>query len=171
MDTPPETDEHAYPLFQVPTDKFMALSICSFGVYTIFWTYQMWKRIADHEHEDISPFWRTFFAPIWNFWLFGDIRRLAAVEGIDAGWNPAALASLYILVTLMLRLPEPLSLLGFTSVLAYLPVQQTAADLNDRFAATVTEPRNDRYGAAGIATVVIGGLLLLLVIVGTLLPH
>ena len=163
-------DSERYPLFQVSTSKFLVLSICSFGIYDIYWTHQQWKRIADATGAAISPFWRTFFSPIFNFALFDRIEDVALEHEIVVTWRPSVLATVILLFSFALRLPDPWSLIGLAFFAPIIPVQATVETVNDRVAATVTETRNDRYGAGGIATVVIGGLLLVLVIVGTFMP-
>ena len=32
------------------------------GIYNIYWSYKNWQRIKSRSREDISPFWRAFFA-------------------------------------------------------------------------------------------------------------
>src|SRR5262245_7614259 len=48
---PQQPELHAAPavpplsLFPVATHKFIVLSICTFGLYELYWCYQNWKRL------------------------------------------------------------------------------------------------------------------------------
>jgi len=53
-----QTDLRAFsssrlPLFPVATHKFIVLSICTLGIYELYWCYQNWKRIkaASRPHQ------------------------------------------------------------------------------------------------------------------------
>ena len=52
-----------------------------------------------------------------------------------------------------------------------IPVQQAAQRINETSSRLATEGRNNNYSSANIATIVIGGLLLVLVVVGTVIPE
>jgi hypothetical protein len=158
-----------FPLFPVATHKFILLTIFSFGIYEVYWFYQNWKRIADRSNEAMSPLWRAIFSPIWGFSLFGHIRDLAAAEGVATRWSPTVLATLYLIPHLLFRLPDPWWLIGFTSVLPMVPVQQAAQRLNERQAAS--EDPNHRYSGKNIAVICVGGLLLSLVVLGMTMPE
>ena len=45
------------------------------------------------------------------------------------------------------------------------------ATQRERYTGSVVEPRNDRYSAANVVTILIGGLLLILAVVGTFMPE
>jgi hypothetical protein len=47
--------------FAVSIPKFIVLSICSIGIYDLYWFYKNWQLVRAREQSDISPFWRAFF--------------------------------------------------------------------------------------------------------------
>lgn len=51
------------------------------------------------------------------------------------------------------------------------PVQQAAQRTNERYAAVITEERNDSYSTANVALIVLGGLALILAVVATFMPE
>ena len=53
-----------HPYFPVATHKFVVLSICTLGLYDLYWFYQNWQRVRRRTREDLSPFWRAAFAPL-----------------------------------------------------------------------------------------------------------
>jgi hypothetical protein len=95
------------PLFPVATHKFIVLSICTFGIYELYWCYQNWKRLKTSSGENLSPFWRAFFAPLWGFSLFKRIRAEAVSAGVPVEWNSGVLATFYLVLTITWRLPDP----------------------------------------------------------------
>ncbi len=98
--SPQQTDSlvaasfHQLPLFPVATHKFIVLSICTLGIYELYWFYQNWKRLKATTNDKLSPFWRAFFAPIWGFSLFKRIRAMSVSAGVPVEWSSSALASI-----------------------------------------------------------------------------
>ena len=160
----------ALPLFPVATHKFIVLSICSFGIYELYWCYQNWKRLKEASGEDLSPFWRAVFAPIWGFSLFKRIRDVALSAGVPIGWSSGVLATLYFVLNMTWRLPDPWWLINFATFMSMLPVQRAAQHTNERYAGVATERRNDSYSAANIALILLGGLAVILAVAGTFIP-
>jgi hypothetical protein len=160
-----------YPLFPVATHKFLVLSLCSLGLYQLYWFYQNWTRLKRASGERLSPFWRVAFAPIWNFFLFRNIGEVAAETGVPFGWSWHALALAWLLLTGLTRLPDPWWLISFGSLLALLPVQRTAQQVNERYAQGVAEPDNRSYGAANVVWILVGGPLLIFGVIGTFIPE
>jgi hypothetical protein len=163
VDSPPPAST-APPYFCVATHKFAAMTICTFGIYEFYWFYKMWKSIRDTTDEKLSPFWRTFFAPIWAFQLFRDIEGRAIAEEVPANWSPGMLAVAYVVAQFLWRLPDPWWLLSMLAFVPMLPVQRAAQAINRRCAPS-SDP-NARYSAANIIGLVVGGLVLSLVILG-----
>ena len=160
-----------FPLFPVATHKFILLTVFSFGVYEVYWFYQNWKRIAETSNEAMSPFWRAIFAPLWGFSLFGHIRDLAASEGVVTRWSPTVLATLYLLLHLLYRLPDPWWLICLATVVPMVPVQQAAQRINERKLDVASEDRNHRYSGKNIAVICVGGLMLSLLVLGMFIPE
>ncbi len=159
------------PLFPVATHKFVVMSLCTFGIYELYWCYQHWDRIRVASGESMRPIWRAIFAPLWAFSLFRRIRYVAHSAGVPAGWSAGALAGCYLVLNIMWRLPDPWWLISFASVLPMIPVQRTAQRVNELHVTNSTEGRNDRYSAANVTMIVIGGLILALSVIGTFLPE
>ena len=156
----------AYPFFPVATHKFVLLSLTTLGFYQLFWCYQQWKRIQIATGESISPFWRAVWAPLWGFSLFARIHRRGVVEGLEVEWASGFLGTVFLLLSMMWRLPDPWWLIGYFNFLAVIPVQRTADQVNAR--ARSSESPNRHYGAANVLTIIIGGALVLLAFLGTL---
>ena len=159
----------AIPQFAVSVSKLTVMSLCTFGLYELYWCYKQWDATRRREQEVLSPFWRAVFAPLWAFSLFPRIQELTAKHGVPAAWSGSGLATAFLLLGATSRLPDPYWLVSFLSFLPLVVVQRSVNTLN---ATVVPEAeRNDRYSGANIVVIVIGGLLLLLAVWATLFPY
>jgi hypothetical protein len=165
-----ETDAHrATPQFAVSLTKLAVMSLCTFGFYELYWCYKQWDAVGRREQEKLSPFWRAFFAPLWAFSLFPNIQQLTAQHGVPATWSGSGLALAFLLLGAASRLPDPLWLVSLFSFLPLLVVQRSVNTLNATVATSAE--RNDRYSGRNVVVIVIGAILLVLVVWGTLLPN
>ncbi len=78
------------------------------------------------------------------------------------------LALVYFLLHIGYRLPDPLWLISLLSFIPLLVVQRSVNELNRAVAPEA--PRNASYSGLNVVGIVLGGLMLLLAILGTLLP-
>lgn len=139
------SQEPVPPLFAVSTRTFILMSLCTFGLYELYWCHQNWKRIRIASGEDLSPFWRTVFAPLWGFSLFRRIRTRAEAAEVPILWNSNLLATRYLLFAMARMLPQPWSLTGLFGFLAIIPVQRTAQRINAHLAVTGLAPDSPAY--------------------------
>jgi hypothetical protein len=156
-------------LFPVGLHKFVVLSLCTLSFYSLYWCYQNWWRIRERTGEQLSPFWRAVFEPFWVFSLFGRIRHHAAQRGITAAWNPTVLGLGYLFFCVMGSLPDPWWLVGLAGFIPFLPVVQTIDQLS--VGEVATESRNEAYSGANVATILIGGAIVLMVVAGTFMSE
>lgn len=156
------------PQFAVSSFKLIVMCICTFSLYELYWAYKQWEAVRTREGEELSPFWRAVFAPLWGFRLFPRMQGLAATHGAPATWSGTGLAVGYLVLHATWRLPDPWSLLSFLSLVPILIVQRSINELN---AAVAPEaPRNAQLTGTNIFIMIIGGSLLFLSIVGMFLP-
>jgi hypothetical protein len=165
----PWTPQTRHEFFPVAVHKFVVLSLCTLSFYSIYWCYQNWWRIRERTGERLSPFWRAVLEPFWVFSLFRRIREHAAGRGVTAVWNPTLLGLAYLCFCAIGSLPDPWWLVGLGGFIPFLPVVQTIQRLNDGEAAT--ESRNDAYSGANVATILVGGAIVLLVVAGTFMSE
>lgn len=157
------------PFFPVSTFKLVLMSVCTLGVYELYWFYKNWQLVKARDGSDIYPFWRAFFGVFFCYSLFTKVRDHGHP---DVGSNrlPAgALAFGWIVATLMWRLPDPYSMCSLLAFVFMIPVQMTANRIN-----SAVEPEHDRNGRLtwlNWVGVVIGGLVVALAIVGSFLPE
>lgn len=157
------------PFFAVSLLKIVVLSICTLGLYELYWFYRNWQLIKDREATDISPFWRAFLAVFYCYQCFSRIRDFGAANGIRPGISAGVLAAGWIITELAGILPDPYWLSGFFAIVFLLPVQAYANRVN-KVAAPQHDP-NSRFTPWNWVAVVVGGLLFALMVVGLLFPE
>ena len=155
----PGTNTSSVPLpyFEVGLGKFVVLSVVTWGFYDIYWAYQQWNRIKTRTPENLSPFWRAFFAQFWGFSLFKRVRSDASAEGVVVDWNSGFLGTVYLLIVVLWRLPDPWWLISLLSFLPLIPVVQAISALHDK--REPTRDRNSRFSGANVGGVVVGGVV------------
>ena len=165
--------------FEVGTQKFLVMSVCTFGFYALYWFYENWKAVGDARRRlglsgrlgTINPMLRAVFAPLWAQALFREVRDAARAAGLEVAWRPWALASGYVVANVFYRLvapfyplPDQAAILSMTSLLFLVPVQRSMQAVNRAHGA---EPgRNTGYTNANLACIAVGGAVLILVLVG-----
>jgi hypothetical protein len=153
------------PYFEVGLGKFVVMSLVTLGLYELYWVYSQWRHIKLRTMEDLSPFWRTLFAPLWGFSLFEHVRADAIKQGVPIGWSSGSLGLAYLVLSAAWRLPDPWWLLSLVSFLPVIPSVRAIAAVHDKLA----EHRdgNSRFSAANIAGVIFGGIVLVLAVLGS----
>src|SRR5437868_13160050 len=101
----PAAEPEPLPWFQVSPRKFGIMSFFTWGIYTAFWSYKQWLQIKLATGEDLSPFWRAFFGPLWNFALFARVKEHGRLSSVAVSWNTKLLAVAFIVMTATLFAP------------------------------------------------------------------
>jgi hypothetical protein len=171
--TPPNTSlelpEGQPAFFAVSPLKLVVMSTVTFGIYQLFWFYKNWKLVKKRTERDIMPFWRAFFGVLFCYSFFCEVQDETASRGISFPSHPALLAACWIVLAIMWRLPDPYWFICLLSPLVLVPVQNTTNRLNAVVAPS--HDRNARFSGWNIAGVVIGVILIVLCVIGTLLPQ
>ncbi len=157
------------PFFAVSLLKILVLSICTLGLYELYWFYRNWQLIKERESVDISPFWRAFWAFFYCHQCFSRVREYGAANGIRPGVSVGVLSAGWIITTLTGTLPDPYWLIASLSIGFLLPVQAYANRVN-KVAAPQHDP-NARFTPWNWVCVVVGGSLFVLAVVGLFMPE
>ena len=155
--------------FPVSKSKLIVMSLCTYGIYEIYWFYKNWKLIKERHGRKIRPFWRAFFSVLFCHSLFKSMRDSGETHGFGSDINPGWLAVGYLGLSVAWRLPDPFWLVSMFTFLPLLPVQNLANNINTKIAPTAN--RNDRFSGKNIAVIILGGMLGLLALLGTFMPQ
>lgn len=120
--------------FPVSLLKLFVLSIATGGLYQLYWFYRNWKYVKARNSSAIMPFWRAFFAPIWFFPLYRNLKsdsreRFGKVLLPEVPWV-ILLLLLYIFLNVMGSLGDFFVLLRLLSVLCLLPFANYILHIN-----------------------------------------
>jgi hypothetical protein len=152
--------------FAVSTGKLVVMSLMTLGLYEIYWLYKHWQLERDATGEDLSPFWRAVFGPLFAFSLFRRIRDAALQAGADTALPSTGLAVGYFILMSTWRLPDPLWLVSLLSFLPLMPIQAAVRRINAKVAPEA--PLNDRFTLANVMIIVLGTLALFFAILGSI---
>jgi len=149
--------------------KLTLMSICTFGLYELYWFYKNWVLIKVRTGTKIMPFWRAFFAPLWAYSCFRHIKNSAGENNIPESLSIGLLAIVYFIAQALWRLPDPFWLISLFSFALIIPANNVALKINNQL---ITDfQNNDQFSGWNWAAIVLGGLLFLLGIIGTFLPE
>jgi hypothetical protein len=152
---PTQRDTGGQPRFYpVSTAKLIVLSLCTVGLYQLVWFYKTWKQEQERTGEDLSPFWRSVFAPLFASSLFTRVQEQATELALPSSYSSLALAVAYFALGAAWRLPEPYNLVALLAFLPLLPVRATVAAINAAKAAPQLPSYSLRFrdfvGVAGL---------------------
>lgn len=167
IEAPPvEPVPDKYTFFQVGPFKLAAMSLCTLGLYNVYWSFHQWSRIRERTGESLSPAWRGLLSPIWNFSLFARIQAAADAEDLPREWSPILMGAAYLFLPVASAAPLPVGLVGFLSFVPLVFVQQTIVRISQTEEAK--ESPNDAF--SGLDIFAIMGAWVLLVLLRALVP-
>lgn len=106
----------------IPVWKFALFSIASMGFYEFYWNYKSWKFFKEKDNLEVSPFWRTFFMPLFMSSLFDRFSDMLKKEGHHVNYPTAILIIFWIWINTTTIWKEPIWLLAHLSFLSFIPV-------------------------------------------------
>jgi len=164
--------------FPVSRTKLIVMLLVTFTLYELVWFYKNWALIR-RRGEPVIPVARAIFAVFFCYSLFDRVRSRAKPLGLrlSAGWLATGWIVLTVTGNMLDRLISPevspavyamIIVLLFASGAFLLPVQNAINAIN-RAEVPDHEP-NDRFTVWNWLWIVVGGLLLVLVVLGSLVP-
>lgn len=157
------------PYFPVSTTKLVVMTLCTFGLYEVYWFYKNWSLIKKRDSLEIMPFWRGVFSVFFCHGCFKDISAGEEKAGLQKSFNYDAMAIGWILLTVLWRLPDPYWLVTNLAVLFLIPVQTAANEINRTV--SPNHELNSSYGGWNIFGIVVGGIMFALSLVGAFMPE
>ncbi len=153
------------PLFEVARIKLALLSIATFNFYQIYWCYRHWKVLRDRSGDDVSPIFRSIFAPLFLGSLADRVRQKQIFHDIETSFQPNILWGSYFLLNVAGWLPEPYWIIAMLSFIPLLVVQKEANRLHRHLGFPVA---NRNFGIAGVVLLILGAVLWFFALLGLL---
>ena len=164
-----ETEAFETPLyFPVSILKLIVMSVCTMGIYDLYWFYKNWKIIKEREKIGVSPFWRAFFAYFFCYSLLKTIRTTAQSLNLNRSIAAGQLAAGWIIFTLLFSIPGPFSLLTYFAGLFLVPVQRLVNEIN--ISETPRLDANTRFTPWNMVAILVGGIWFVLLAAFSFLP-
>lgn len=160
-----QSDNISPHFFPVAPRKLIIMSICTFGLYEIYWFYRNWKFLKEKKGLNISPFWRAWFLILFCYSLFKNVKNYADEKGIQTTFSPGGLAAALIVISITSRLPAPLWLISIFTFIPLLTVQTSINKLNND---QLEEVINREFSGWNIFGIIVGVIAWALVILGIL---
>lgn len=156
------------PFFPTSPKKLIVMSLCTFGIYEIFWFYKNWKFLKEKHNLKVSPFARAVFSIFYCHSFFKIVKEYSKQHQIQSDYKPATLTAGFILLNILYKLPDPFGLVSFLSFIPLLPVQKTINVLKDTL---VPEAEiNSKFSGWNIVGIIFGVLWWAAMILGFLVP-
>src|SRR5690606_32772147 len=152
--------------FPVSLWKLTLMSVCTVGLYQVYWFYGNWCLVKRRERRGLSAPWRSVLGILFAYPLF---RRISRAAGNHPRLAFVAVLAFLLWVGLSLAAyaPPPWAVVSLASVVPLLPMQAAANAVNTRAAPNHTP--NSRVQGWNIVALVVGGPLALLNLLGLVL--
>ena len=152
--------------FTASTLKLVLMSVCTLGLYELYWFYKNWVLIKNREDSTIMPVWRTIFAPFWGFVAFEVVKKAAVERNIKTNLSAGWLGLAYLLISIVANGPDPIWLISTFSFVPLMLFNSLAIEV----AASVdpSYKQNDNFSPWNVLAIVLGGILMILLVVTTL---
>ena len=146
-----------YDYFSVGPLKLAVMSVCTLGIYEIYWFYKNWQHIKQRKRSPLDPLLRALFPWLWIFSFVAYLREHAEELGLAVKLSPLWLGLSYWLPLFAWQLPEPYWLISGCSFLPLLYIQQGMEKIMRRGGRPIKKfYRFNRWNGLGI---VLGGAL------------
>ena len=131
----------------VRIDKFVILSLFTFGLYEVVWLYRNWRYVQESEgNSAIMPFFRAAVAPFYYHSLLNRLQFLGKRE-------KAGLAAAFFFLVASWRLPDPY---GLVSSLSFLPLLPAVKAINLKNSESWTQVPSFGWRRRSVAALTLG---------------
>lgn len=112
----------------ISLNRFIFLSVISFGLYPIWWIFEAWRFFMQKDKLDIMPAARAIFAVFFIYSLFNRIQNYAEAYGYRAKFSSALMCIGYIGGSMLAQLPDPYWLISVAAFVFLIPAFQALND-------------------------------------------
>jgi hypothetical protein len=107
--------------YLVSVNKFVLLSVLTFGLYEIWWQYKVWRFFQQKLQWDIMPAMRALFGIFFLIPLFNIIQSSANEKGYNSTYNSVLLYIGFLLSSLIAQLDNIFLFISCISVVFLIP--------------------------------------------------
>jgi len=105
----------------ISVPKFLLLNFLSFGLYSIWWMYHVWRFLKYENKLDVMPVWRAIFSIFFVYSLFKRILNFAwQLNTKTDTYSSVLLATLFVTLNILAQLPTPFWLISLLTGLCFI---------------------------------------------------
>lgn len=148
----------------ISVNKFIVLSVLSFGLYELWWIYKSWRFFQQKDKLDIMPAIRAILSIFFLISLFNRIKNFANTTGSKSSYSSVSLFIGIFLSNLLVLLPDPVWLLSTLNFVFFIPAFTAlnyAKQNSKNLSVTIQADYNGRQIAVIIAGIILWALVLL----------
>jgi hypothetical protein len=150
---------------KINLNKFIFLSIMTFGLYEIWWVYKSWRFFQFKEETNILPTIRTIFNIIFLIPLLNKILEFSKSLGYKGNYNSVLLYIGFFLSGFLVYLSKPLLIISLFKFIFLIPAYNALIYAFDNCPGyKFTEQKS--FNVRQIFLIVIGSIFWFLVLVG-----
>lgn len=158
----PESSDGFY---AVSNTKLVMLSVLTFGLYEVYWSYKQWQFVKKEKDLKVTPWARGLFCTLYAYSLFKHIFGLAKEAGDKSSPSAGWLAIAYFILVSMSRLSGWGWIISFGSVLTLIPAQNRINLLWSKKHPDETTVTS--FSWKEVIVMIIGSIILLLTLLGS----
>ncbi len=165
VETTTNSTDYQYHFFTPSTLKFVTMSICTSGMYQLYWFYKNWFVIKK-SGKQCSPILRALFAPLFAYACFKYIKESMRKNKIDMNFPIGILTISYFILVASSKLPTIYGLITFLNFLPIVIANRVAIATNK--AQSPNFNSDNRFTGWNWLAIIAGGLFFIAEIAGTL---
>jgi hypothetical protein len=134
--------------------KLALMSLCTSGIYDLYWFYRNWKLYKQRTGLRIRPVERAIFTIFFAYSMFDDICDKAGSSGVQKTFHPAMLALAYVSIFVTTALPTPLGYISYATFIPLIIANELAAAVSRANDPDFVE--NNRLSIGNLIAIVLG---------------
>ncbi|MEX3023946.1 hypothetical protein AB3569_17675 [Acinetobacter baumannii] len=152
---------HIENLKVISVNKFIFLSLISFGLYPIWWMFKAWRFFLIKDKLNIMPAARAIFFYILLYSLFNRIKTYAKEQGYINDFSSGWMYLGYLITSLLVRLPDPYWLISLCSIIFLIPAFKALNYAQKQIETTI---KQEKFNTPQIILIIIGSIMWLLIL-------
>lgn len=157
------------PFFPTSPAKLAVMSLCTFGIYEIFWFYKNWKFLKEKHNFKIRPFWRAWFSVFFCHSFFKIVKEYSEQHQMTVNYKPGQLTTAYVLLIIACKTPDPIWIVSMLTFIPLLSVQKVINDLKNKI--TPNSKINSKFSGWNIFGIILGIIYWAVIILGMIFPE
>lgn len=153
--------------FTPSTTKLIVMSICTLGLYELYWFYKNWV-ILKSVGTNCIPILRVIFAPLFAYSCFWYINQSKINKKIDLKFPIISLAVFYFILCVSANFPDPYSLISYFTFVPVAIANRIALAVNN--AQLPGFASNSKFSKWNWLAIIIGGPLSIFLVWVSILP-